>query len=287
MKISVITINWNNAEGLRKTVESVISQTVPPFEFIIIDGASTDGSVDVIKEHASGITYWVSEKDKGIYNAMNKGVAKATGEWCIFMNSGDCFAGPNVIEKIKDSKADADIICGNTLLSDRPDAPKRHPDSITFEYLFDTAINHQSALIRTSLLRKYPYDEQLKIVSDRKFFLQALILDNCSYQNLDIDIAEYDITGFSSRNRLETRLEYDRVLEELIPERIRKDYGTRQKGALYGDGQFEKMFYDIGTRNFRKPVYKLVNGLLRAVALLSPRARFIRKFPFSGKKSSI
>ena len=88
MKYSIITVNYNNKEGLRNTIESVIHQTYRDFEFIVIDGGSTDGSAEVLKEYDSQITYWVSEKDKGIYNAMNKGIAKATGDYLNFMNSG-------------------------------------------------------------------------------------------------------------------------------------------------------------------------------------------------------
>ena len=91
MRYSIITINYNNEEGLRHTIESIVCQTYTDFEFIIIDGGSTDGSVDVIKEYAEHIAYWVSEKDNGRYNAMNKGVCQAKGDYCIFMNSGDCF----------------------------------------------------------------------------------------------------------------------------------------------------------------------------------------------------
>ncbi len=88
MKYSVITINYNNKEGLTHTLNSVINQSCKDYKSIIIDGQSTDGCVDAIKEYTSHITYWVSEKDKGVYHAMNKGIAKAHGEYCIFMNSG-------------------------------------------------------------------------------------------------------------------------------------------------------------------------------------------------------
>ena len=90
-KISVITINYNNKSGLEKTIQSVISQTYFELEYIIIDGGSSDGSIDVIKKYENKIDYWISEQDKGIYNAMNKGIAQAHGEYCNFMNSGDCF----------------------------------------------------------------------------------------------------------------------------------------------------------------------------------------------------
>lgn len=96
MKLSIITINYNNREGLRKTIESVVAQTTREFEYIVIDGGSTDGSVDVIKEFSDYIDYWVSEPDKGIYNAMNKGVKVAHGDYCQFLNSGDWLYDSNV-----------------------------------------------------------------------------------------------------------------------------------------------------------------------------------------------
>ena len=89
MRLSIITINYNNREGLRKTIESVVNQTYRNFEYIIIDGGSTDGSVEVVKEYADRISYWVSEPDNGIYNAMNKGVLAANGKYIQFLNSGD------------------------------------------------------------------------------------------------------------------------------------------------------------------------------------------------------
>ena len=100
MKFSIITINYNNCEGLRRTIESVVNQTCHDFEYIIIDGGSTDGSVDVIKQYADQIDYWVSEPDKGIYNAMNKGVAVAKGEYCLFLNSGDSLHNNSALAKV-------------------------------------------------------------------------------------------------------------------------------------------------------------------------------------------
>ena len=100
MKLSIITINLNNASGLEKTIQSVINQTYKDFEFIVIDGASTDGSVEVIKKYSSGINYWVSESDTGIYNAMNKGIRKAQGEYCLFLNSADYLFSPNLISAV-------------------------------------------------------------------------------------------------------------------------------------------------------------------------------------------
>ena len=109
-KLSIITINLNNAQGLEKTIKSVVSQTYSDYEYIIIDGASTDGSVDVIQEYRNKITYWVSEPDTGIYNAMNKGILKATGEYCQFLNSGDILVDNNVTERMLSDMPDCSIL---------------------------------------------------------------------------------------------------------------------------------------------------------------------------------
>lgn len=276
MKISVITINRNNEAGLGKTLQSVADQTVQPFEFIVIDGASTDGSVNLIQSRQSAITYWVSEPDAGIYNAMNKGVAKSQGEWCLFLNSGDTLSSPTVLEQLQQAGASADIICGNAMVQEDPPRRKTPPEEITLNFLFNGSLCHQSALIRRSLLLKHPYDETLKIVSDRKFFLQTLILETCSYQTVPIDIADYDTGGYSATHRFASEQEYARVLEELIPARIRQDYGQQKFGALYGDGPYEKLFTEIGRRRWRRPVYRLVRGLLRAISPFVKSARFVR-----------
>lgn len=276
MKISVITINRNNAVGLKKTINSVIQQTERPFEFIIIDGASTDNSVEVIRHYSDCISYWVSEPDKGIYNAMNKGVEKAQGEWCVFLNSGDSFSSSTVLKQLRNSGADSDIICGNTIVLETPPKRRTPPAEITFDYLFNHAINHQSVVIRRELLNRHPYDESYRLVADRKFFLQSLIIDNCSYQAVDIDFVDYDLTGFSSIYRLACEQEYARVLEELFPLRIRQDYGRRVSGKLYGDTPYEKLFAEIGHRNWRRPIYRLVRGILLCLSPFIKSARFVR-----------
>ena len=112
MLVSVITINYNNCRGLHQTILSVVHQEYQNFEFIVIDGGSTDGSLDVIKDYSENITFWVSEKDRGIYHAMNKGVAQAHGDYCLFMNSGDCFYDKDVLGRVVNSSAIEDIIVG-------------------------------------------------------------------------------------------------------------------------------------------------------------------------------
>ena len=249
MKLSIITINYNNREGLRKTIESVVNQTCQDFEYIVIDGGSTDGSAEVIKEFEDKIDSWVSEPDKGIYNAMT----------------------------VFSKQVATDIICGNT----HTNKLKVPPQEITLDYLFNNSICHQCAFIRTSLMKKYGYDENYKIVADRKFFIQALILDNCSYQAVNVDVVNSDINGFSATNPVLSRLEYDKVLEELIPQRIRLDYGRKYKGELYGDTWYDKLFIEIRNRKYKRPIYTLVTCLLRVIAIFHKSAKFIKLYPYN------
>lgn len=279
MKISVITVNRNNKEGLRKTIESVIAQTLQPFEFIIIDGASTDGSVDLLDMFSKSISYKVSESDSGIYNAMNKGIAVANGDYCVFMNSGDCFCGPEVIRDLEENGSEADIICGNAVILEKPVRKKTPPSEITMRYLYDKALCHQSALIRTDLLKTHLYDESLRIVADRKFFLEVLILEGRSYDAVDIDIANYDITGFSARNRFASQEEWKMVLKQTIPEKILIDYGREVEGQLYGFSAYERLFLEIGHRRYRKPVYRLARKLLVFSSIFIKSASFVKAFP--------
>lgn len=277
MKISVITINYNDRDGLLKTVQSVVGQTVAPYEFIVIDGGSTDGSMAILEDYREHFSYCVSEPDEGIYNAMNKGIDKATGEWCLFLNSGDSFCHEKVLEQLESAGVDADIICGNVNILSDPPRLKKAPESVSLDYLFGSTICHQGALIHTSILKKYHYDEKYRIVADRKLFVQALILDGASYAPIDVDIADYDITGMSSMNRTPSEQEYRRVLEELIPARILVDYGRRQEGALYGMSSYEKLFLEIGKRKWRKPVECIVRCFLRVSSLFFKSARFERE----------
>lgn len=276
MTISVITINRNNFEGLRKTMKNVVTQTAQPFEFIVIDGASDDGSAELLKDDTYRLSYAVSEPDKGIYNAMNKGIGQAHGDYCIFMNSGDCFASSDVLEKVLSSGASADIICGDALIMTDPPTRKVHPEEITLQYLYSSSLCHQAAFIKRSLL-KDGYDESLKIVADRKLFLEALVFGGCSYAHIPVDVVRYDVTGFSAHNRFASEQEWEAVLRQLLPERILLDYGRGNNGALYGTSDYERLFLEIGRRRWRKPVYRLVRAFLRLMSVFVPSARFVKE----------
>lgn len=222
MTLSVITINYNNAAGLEKTIKSVISQTNKSYEFIIIDGDSTDGSKEIIERHKGEINYWVSEPDKGIYNAMNKGVKVAKGEYCIFMNSGDIFYSNKVIDDFFD-KADltSDIIEGDCYLQGRV---MELPNSISGIFLFKHALCHQASFIKTRLLKTEPYLEDYKIASDWMFFFNTLIIKNGTYQHIDIIVCDFDCNGISATNKDLGYLERKQWLKKAIPHRVYDDY---------------------------------------------------------------
>ncbi len=205
------------------------------FEYIVVDGASKDGSIDVIKEYAirfGNRMKWISEPDKGIYNAMNKGIGMASGEYVQFLNSGDTLASDDVTDRMLvelNNNGNPSILYGNMLkdmpggyyLKDRCFAGK----DITFLGFYSGTLNHSPAYIRRDLFDKYGYyDEDLKIVADWKWYLQAIILGEERPVYTDIDVTVFDMNGISETNKALDKAERKKVLEELINPTILADY---------------------------------------------------------------
>ena len=179
MKYSIITVNFNNRDGIRKTIESVISQSFHDYEFIVIDGGSTDGSVDVLQEYNDKITYWVSESDGGIYQGMNKGISKARGEYLNFMNSGDCFYSNDVLQKIENYGYTADIITGRDYHyseEKKQGHASIQPTRMSMITFYTSTLDHQSSFIKRELFRDSLYREDLRLVSDWVFFLEKVVI---------------------------------------------------------------------------------------------------------------
>jgi glycosyltransferase involved in cell wall biosynthesis len=228
-KLSIITVNLNNSAGLRKTIESVVNQTFSDYEYIIIDGGSTDGSVEIIKEFADKITYWLSEPDKGIYNAMNKGIKVAKGEYCLFLNSGDWLVSNFVLDNVFSEISGENVIFGNvfkfqsnvkTLIDKGFEKSK-----ISLGDIYFGNICHQSSFIKKSLFDKFGlYNEEYKIVSDWAFFLKIIGLENVSVKYINVNICYYDLTGISSTQKELRYLEKDMELKKSIPENLLPDY---------------------------------------------------------------
>ena len=212
-KLSIITINFNNLVGLKRTVESVLNQTWNEFEYIVIDGGSTDGSAAYIESQSYKIDYWVSEPDKGIYNAMNKGITKSTGEYLLFLNSGDYLNDSSILNKNHIYLKDKEIICFNiNEIREEGIRIKKSPAEMTFSQLFIDTIPHQSTFIKKSLFSKAGlYDENLKIVSDWKFFIIAFGKFNASYLYLDEDFSTYFFDGISSQKENYSQVSQERA----------------------------------------------------------------------------
>lgn len=244
MKLSIITINYNNASGMRKTLASVAAQTYQNIEHIIVDGGSTDGSVDVIKEYVRNVermnelksegiqVVWSSEPDKGIYNAMNKGIRKATGDYILILNSGDILAAPDVTERMMAVLFDydyPDLLYGNAVDLYEGKRFSSHGPSIEYSLhqLFKGTYPHDSSFFRRELFsedRYGLYDESLKIVSDWKWYLQAIGLGDVKPIYVDVDVSLFDVTGISSTNIELDNEERHKVLKDVLPPAIYADY---------------------------------------------------------------
>lgn len=199
--ISIITINRNNAGGLRRTIESVINQTFKDYEYIIIDGASTDGSLDVIQHYAPKFTYWVSEPDTGIYNAMNKGIQYANGEYLLMLNSGDTLFSTETLEVLFSNSFSEDIVYGNVNWEFNSNGVSGiFPDHLTLWYFLEASIGHQAALIKRKLHSIAGlYREDYSIVADWCFFIDCLFKHNASSKKVDMIISNCPRDGVSTQ----------------------------------------------------------------------------------------
>ena len=203
MLISIITINYNNHLGLECTVESVQNQTYTNFEHIIIDGGSADGSKEYLESQNDKINYWISEPDNGIYNAMNKGIKVAKGEYLFFLNSGDDFVNSKALQSIAQSLSGEDIIYFNInqVSNFRKVKVKQVPSELSFSYLYHDLPPHQSTFIKKKLFNDYGnYDESLKIVADWKFLILALLKYNATYKHVDKVFTNFYLGGVSSNS---------------------------------------------------------------------------------------
>ena len=276
MKLSIVTINYNNVEGLKRTLASVTAQGYRDIEHIIIDGGSTDGSVDAIKEYVADnpkresffkhTIKWVSEKDNGIYNAMNKGIEIALGrrivntdhttssnslnvnrstlneslcDYIQILNSGDILASPDVTERMVNAlhsftrstlndKIDVPILYGNMIKKDYATGKilgKSREVEYSLRQYYASTMNHDCCYFRRDLFDTYGlYDENLKIVSDWKWFLQAIGLGQVKPVYVDIDVTIFDASGISETNLELRNKERRQVLEEILPPAVLADY---------------------------------------------------------------
>lgn len=230
-QLSIITINYNNKSGLQKTIDSVIQQTYTQYEWIIIDGDSTDGSKRLLTKYSNYFSHCISEKDKGIYDAMNKGIKIASGKYLLFLNSGDYLYENTTLEKVFSKNYDVDYINGNIVKVLNNKIVEYdygiHSENITCFDLLKFGLNHQSTFINKKLFDKYGlYDDKLKLISDWKFFFHTMIFGQCSLKYINLNIAFFDISGRSNNkgNLSLHRKEKEEYLNSVLPSKIIEDY---------------------------------------------------------------
>lgn len=270
-KLSVITINYNNCAGLERTFESVMPQLCEDVEYIVIDGAGNDGSRALIEKNADALAYWCSEPDSGIYNAMNKGVRHAGGEYLLFLNSGDFLCDTHVLAKVLPQLRDADIIYGDLIYQDPVGGVRReeiYPDTINADKLLTGSLPHPSSFIRRQLLVDTPYNEDLKIVADWEFFVKKIMWEGCSTCHLPFSISVFMEDGISSRAKELRNRERAQVIKQLFTPAIISV--CEEWRAMVKNMQPE--FIEIGkTRKLYRRIRPLLRFIIRVNSLVSSK----------------
>lgn len=238
MKLSIITINYNNREGLQKTIGSILAQTWRDFEWIVIDGGSTDGSKELIAQYQDHFAYWCSEPDKGVYNAMNKGIAKAAGEWMNFMNSGDCFYDDRTLEKVFSQELKADLVYGDwvRVYPDR-EVHKEAPKKAFNVTVFFENVCHQAMFIRSGILKEQGYDEEMKILADWKRWIEMAI-GGSLFQYIPYTICKFEAgNGLSERGGKQLTDERETIYYNSIPKEI-SQYLMKYDKLMYNQWEY-------------------------------------------------
>lgn len=232
MKISIITVSYNDCEGLRRTIESIRKQTSHNYEYIVMDGGSADSSVELIKQNQDIITYWESKRDGGPFFGMNNGISHATGDFCIFMNGGDSFYDERVIEQFVAEERTKDIYTGiaaehiaDIVTSWYP----AHGDEFCMRWFYRHSLSHQSSFIKTSLIKELKYDTEFRIVADWLFFMYALLNRRATYSSLPFTVSNY-MDGGISRDEQKAFKERDKAIVKYYGERILKDFHSMHYG---------------------------------------------------------
>jgi len=224
--VSVITVVYNNVSIIESTIQSVLAQSSSEYEYIIIDGGSNDGTLDLIRKYEQRLTHFISEPDTGIYNAMNKGVEAANGHYCVFMNSGDVFVDENIIDSFVDvlKRKEDDIVYGDVLTTtgNGQTALKKAESPGNKHRMY---FCHQSVFAATSLLKKYPFDESYKMSADFKFFKQCYN-NGHRFKYVPLPVAIFNLQGMSKVQRLKGLRENIRVIME-------NDHGIEKMRLLF------------------------------------------------------
>jgi glycosyltransferase involved in cell wall biosynthesis len=224
MKLSIITINLNNLNGLKLTYQSIENQVSNNIEWIVVDGGSIDGSIEFVENLKRRPDKFISEKDNGIYHAMNKGALLSTGEFLIFMNSGDQLVA-NLLTDNFLTKLTADITYGDAFVTyDNLELKySKQPVSLGILHFYRSCICHQATFIKREIQLRYKYDENYKFASCRKFFLESIVFGGVDFEYLNLPICVYDLNGVSSRAKEKLNQEEDIYISKFLSTILIKD----------------------------------------------------------------
>lgn len=270
MRLSIITITYNNAEGLERTLTSVASQMCHEIEHVIVDGGSKDGSVEIIKEYVNQClmydVLWVSEPDKGVYDAMNKGIKKAHGEYCLFLNAGDVLYGDSAIEELMANNPNADIVSCNAIEEGSQYHKEKFiisPDAIKASDVILGYLPHQATLIRRKLFEQiHYYSTSYKVVSDWQFFIEALLKYNASYQHIQMFLSSCESDGISSKpeNQQLMEDEFHKALKEALP-LFYEDYVDLRKKRFDQNSEPQQFIQKFFASQMGRLIWKIRNRL--------------------------
>jgi glycosyltransferase involved in cell wall biosynthesis len=269
LKLTIVTINYNNLEGLKRTVDSVVNQTWKEFEYIVIDGGSTDGSATYIEGQSINIDYCISEHDSGIYHAMNKGIKEATGDFLIFMNSGDVFYNETIIDSlVSQLKSTDEIIYGDVLLRNKKintERIQKHPEKLFFSYFYNQTICQQACLIKRSLFDSiFYFNENYKISSDWEFLIYAIYIEKVHTRKIDLLVSIYDTTGVSGNPdfRKIAAKERKQTINKYFP-LFKEDYELLKSFSSYRFRQLKQIENSVFFR-------KLISVIFRVIIVMLP-----------------
>lgn len=212
--VSIVTVVYNNVTEIEQTILSVLNQTYSNIEYIIIDGGSTDGTVNCIEKYSSRISYWISESDAGVYDAMNKGISRVSGEWINFMNSGDVFYQKSTLTDFFNYKIDdVDVMYGNTLIRRKKHLKVRYSEWKGENF---KGLCHQSVFVRTDIMKQYKFESKYKLAADFNF-LYKLFVEGYKFLYIPVIVSVYDVShGLSADNRAKLYLEFCSIKKERV-----------------------------------------------------------------------
>lgn len=267
MKLSIITIAYNDLNGLKCTAESVLAQTFTDYEWIVIDGGSSDGTHEYLASLEKQPEFWCSELDCGIYDAMNKGISHANGEWCLFLNSGDFLYDQDVLKRVFSEIPEADIVyCDAVFKGSDKTFNVTYPSQLTLDFFVERCICHQATFIKRQLLTESNgYSTDYKIVSDWRAWV-IWIMQGKKFVHLPVVVCTFMLGGIGSTKLQEAKEERERVFEELLPDYV--------KPLLFNET------YNRALEHYTKKIHEqfMKKPLIRASIVLSRNNWFVRKF---------